>query len=104
VLPGVNCHCQNFRRTAKNVRSTVKIRHQKENSESFRRWLSIHVIFYFNPVFVPFRLLLYVEDNTNTVTFFKSTLLLNLEKYNILWYIQDNKNSTFISFEINMNN
>jgi len=78
--------------------------HQKEKSESFRRWLSIRVIFYFNPVFVSFRLLLYVEDNTNTVTFFKSTLLLNLKKYNTLWYIQDNKNSTFISFEINMNN
>ena len=39
----------------------------------------------------------------NTVTFFKPTLLLHLKKYNTLWYIQDNKNSTFISFEINMN-
>jgi len=47
--------------------------HQKEKSESFRCWLSIHVIFYFNPVFVPFRLLPYVEDSTNTVTLFKST-------------------------------
>ena len=35
--------------------------HQKEKPENFRRWLSIHVIFYFNPVFVPIRLLLYVE-------------------------------------------
>ena len=32
-------------------------------------------------MFVPFRLLLYVEDNTNTVAFFKLTLLLNLRKY-----------------------
>ena len=61
----------------------------QKKSESFRRWVSIHqyVIFYFNPVFVPFRLLLYVEDNTNTVTFFKSTLLPNLRKYNTLWLL-----------------
>ena len=37
----------------------------------------ISMLSFFNPVFVPLRLLLYVEDNTNTVTFFKSTFLIS---------------------------
>jgi len=47
---------------------------------SMLSFISIHV-------FVPFRLLLYVEDNTNTVAFFKLTLLLNLRKYYTLWLL-----------------